>query len=171
MCALHQPAAGPCSPGRRAGNMASRLLTWGLDGWGCHPLASLASSCLPVPGPHPGRWCQNPTSFPSGASFGQEDAGFCFHTWVLPTNILGGYSLSVFPLHRHDLSRYSQEMVRLTCQLYLNGLHTPPQHATYIEKSENSSFLPPRLPWSLNAGRQSWQQAPLATRFSHQPQT
>jgi hypothetical protein len=54
--------------------------------------------------------------------------------------------------------------------IFILWREAPPQHATYIEKSENSSFLPPRLPWSLNAGRQSWQQAPLATRFSHQPQ-
>lgn len=57
-----------------------------------------------------------PTPFPSGASFGQEDAGFHSHTWVLPTDMLGGYSLSVSP-HRHDLSRNSQEMARLICQL------------------------------------------------------
>jgi hypothetical protein len=82
-----------------------------------------------------------PTSFPSGASFGQEDAGFCFHTWVLPTNILGGYSLSVFPLHRHDLSRYSQEMVRLTCQLYLNGLHTYTHTHTHLKYITLFSFF------------------------------
>lgn len=67
---------------------------------------------------------------------GRRMPAFAFTPRALPTSIPGGYLLGVFPLHRHNLSRNSQEMVYLIMSVISEWSHTHAQ-----KKSQMYNFI------------------------------